>query len=164
MHELKGHPSVMGMASPHPSQLWGTHLMKISPSFCPAAAQQCYHRCLSLQRPMGLQRAESSQYVRPPWCFCTSTSLRNWEFHLGKDAHKMIAQVQTTFIFPCVQNAYQFFCVVFLLHVMETHPASARKQQRKLQRQQTLTKSCPKASPHIHFPLHHLFCKCSKPN
>lgn len=153
----------MGMASPHPSQLWGTHLMKISPSFCPAAAQQCYHRCLSLQRPMGLQRAESSQYVRPPWCFCTSTSLRNWEFHLGKDAHKMVAQVQITLIFPCVQNAYQF-CVVFLLHVMETHPASARKQQRKLQRQQTLTKSCPKASPHIHFPLHHLFCKCSKPN
>lgn len=120
--------------------------------------------CWGPRGSRGVGRAEPSQSTGPPWCFCTSTSPRNWELHLGKDAYKMTAQVQIIFIFPCVQNAYQFLCVVFLLPVMETHPASASKQQRKLQRQQTLTKSCPKASPHIHFPLHHLFCKCNKLN
>lgn len=135
----------MGMASPHPSQLWGTHFMKIS------LLLLCSSTEMLSQIPMGLQRAEPSQCTRLSWCFCTFTSPRNWEFHLGKDAHKMTAQIQIIFIFPCVQNAYQFLCVVFLLPVTETHPGSARKQQRKLQRQQTLTKSCPKASPLIHF-------------
>lgn len=110
---------------PHPTLACsGAHISWRFPSFCSVAAQQCLR---GLLRPMGLQRAETSQCTMTPWCICTSTSPRNREFHLGKEAQKMTAQVQIIFFSPCVQNAYQFLCVVFLLPVMETHPASARK-------------------------------------
>lgn len=78
----------------------------------------------------GVRREEPDQCARPPWKWQLKSKL---------------------YLFSLCANYISVLCVIFLLPATETHPASASKQ-RKLQRQQTLTKPCPKASPHHIIP------------
>ena len=128
---LRGHSASMVMASPHPSQLWGTHLVKISLLLlCNSMAVPSQMPCRSAEahrapEESGGQSQANVQGLHGP--SVPPPALGSGSPTLAKMPTKLQLKSKLYLFSPCAK-CISVLRVVLLLPVMETHPASASKQ------------------------------------